>query len=153
MKPLFYSSLFLCSCWKVEEITMDDLKISLPEIGKYLSRDIGYNPISSDGIIVSIELKKEDDNHSGWTHCTAPGPQATCRVTINPIIIRPLEAVMMHEIGHSMGLKHVSTDDGIENIMSKDGAYFLTLDEMSKQIAMLCKEENCRKIKLELLNE
>jgi predicted Zn-dependent protease len=97
------------------------------------SRDIGLQSLAtslmkqsniSDSNVCSIKYGLLDEDTAGLAEIL---PMVQCDITISPFLSPNIEkSVMLHEIGHCVGLDHV---DGYGHIMSKGAADELYIEQ------------------------
>lgn len=115
---------------------MPQIRASMERAGLVLDDEHGQE--------THIKVEQYKDGYGGWTYCGLV--PTVCHITVAPTIYRPLECVLMHEMGHAMGLKH--NPSPVDDVMDSWGVWFESVDDMSKQLAKHCADNGCAPLKI-----
>lgn len=133
----------LAACHSGEPIDNSSVSYELPLVESAVSKANGTDLFGPSGFPVSIAATDAiDAGYMGITKCT----KTDCIIEIALIIHVPIFSVIMHELGHAMGLAHVVPDGDHENVMAANGDYNDSLETMANQIAVLCTTTKCRQL-------
>lgn len=124
------------------DVTTEKIQEQLPLWTDKLNQAYG-GMLIGEGKPVTIKVEPPvNPKFGGYTVCN----KTACQIQIKPTIYHPLDAAVIHELGHAMGLKHTEPIPNYENIMDPWSAWFLTLDQIAGQIADQCRIQGCHPI-------
>lgn len=142
MKYLLALSLVACRYDDSVPVTPDAIAKELPAWSQAINAAAGSELVGAGKPVTIYVRHPANPDFGGFTVCNAQA----CTVEIAPIIYHPLDAGVIHEMGHALGLKHTVPVDGEEHIMDPRAAYFLDVPTMAKQIAAECGRQGCHPI-------
>lgn len=130
-------------CARIRKVTIEDVDALLPEVELCMNEAFGYDLIVQNPkvMLVNIVVHEFDIPHAEGVTFTIP--KLGSEISISPEIDTELAVVLMHEMGHALGLEHVK-DKG--NIMYKEAFGYhgpTTPETIAPQLAALCKQYGC----------
>ncbi len=132
-------SIFLIACGQT--VSLWQVRTIIEDATPTLNEQFGHKLVITTGghIIVTVSVQEPDGPWDGWSRPNEAGIKVQIRISARAL--RSVEAVVMHEIGHALGLGHSPDGTSVMYYIAQEAS----LSDMAAQLAELCTWHHCAK--------